>query len=511
MAGRENFRWKAVAGTALAALSFAVLIALVGILTDFHAPLNDFWGNWHLARKLDLHDPDTLYDGFFPVGYTALLRGLAGAGFPAQAAVGINVLLTWLLALAVLGWLRRRGLGGFACIIAAVAVFLFPKVFDYLYTPGADAGAMVFFTLGSYALLLALMAPLPHAWWYVPTGGLLGTAALWRYHALLGAVCLLVAATIVYRKRVAGIALALASCGAVYGCQIAVNLRSGHSPFQTYQAFNIYQHMHPVNWYHTASMSSLGTPWSVILAAPSAFLSSYLTTFVWLFPALSAPLVLCFIAKDHQLRRAALAWLCFCLLYSGLMAAGDSGRAVLLALPVSLSLLAVSVNALWVERFPTLSTTRPWLRPVAAALMALCLAACATSDIASVVSWGKISRHYRALEKVCLREGITDAGQVYSTDINLVFPGIPSFHPSYSGGWLDLPMYHAKGEAHGPSLASEGAFIRDCKARGIQMVHLTPSCKRAAAFLYRIYSSPDSAKSVRLVAEIGRSRLFRLE
>ena len=206
-----------------------------------------------------------------------------------------------------------------------------------------------------------------------------------------------------------------------------------------------------------------------------------------------------------------MAWLGFCLLYCGFMATADSGRAVLLALPISLSFLGVSGHALWVDEFPVLSATRPWLRPVGAIVVALFLGACATKDVASVVSWRRTSHHYHALEQVCLREGVTHAEQVYSTDFNLHFHSIRPFHPANSGGWLDLPMYHAKGEVRGPSLASEKAFIQDCRDRGIHIVHLTPGCKRAAAFLHRIYATPNAAKSMKLIAEIGPSRLFRLE
>ena len=509
--GLERSRLETVARNACTALPFAVVIALVGILTDFHTPLNDFWGNYDLAQRLDPRHLDSFYDGFFPVGYTALLRLLPRFGYPPLSALGINAVLTWLLAFSMLGVFRLRGLGLLPALIAVILVFLFPQVFDYLYTPGADAGAMVLFTVGTYVLLLALLAPTPRRWWYSLAGGLLGLAALWRYHALLAGVLLMATASLAYRKRIAGVMLALASCALVYGCQIAVNVLSGHSPFQTYQAFNIYQHMHPVSWYHTAEIPSLGTPLSIIISDPSAFLSSYFASFVRIFPALFAPLIFCFFSKDNPLRRPAALWLCFCLLYSGVMATADSGRAVLLGLPVSLSFLAVSGHAFWVERLRSVATPASWPRPAAYALLALLLGACATKDITTVVSWRAASQNYRALERALAREGITDAQQVYSTDLYLYFRGIPPFHPSYSGGWLDLPFYHARNDAHGVSLASENAFIQDCRLRGIRIVHLTPRCKQAAPFLYRIYTFARAAESMRFIAQVGRSRLFRLE
>jgi hypothetical protein len=513
MAGQilERSRLKAVTGNALAALPFGVVIALVGILTDLHTPLNDFWGNYTLAQGLDSGDLNTFYDGFYPVGYTVLLRVLLRFGYPPLPAVGINVVLTWLLVFSALGVMRLRGLGVLPSLLAVSLVFLFPQVFQCLYTPGADSGAMVFFTVGSFALLVALLAPSPRAWWYALAGGCLGMAALWRYHALPAGLFLLVTAALAYRKRIAGLILALASCAVVYGCQIAVNVLSGHSPLQTYQSFNIYLHVHHVNWYHTAAVPSVGNPLSVVLSDPSAFLSSYFATFVRIFPALSAPLILCFFSRDRPLRRAATLWLCFCFLYSGLMATADSGRAVLLGLPVSLCFLLVSGHALWLNRIRARVTFASWSPMVGTLVVVLLLGACATKDTATVLSWRKASRYYRAVEQVCVREGITDARQVYSTDLYHYFHGIPPYRPSYSGGWLDLPPYHSKNEAHGVSLASEQAFIQDCKVRGIRIVHLTPGCKRAAAFLYRIYSSRRGAEGLAFIAQVGRSRLFRVE
>ena len=144
-------------------------------------------------------------------------------------------------------------------------------------------------------------------------------------------------------------------------------------------------------------------------------------------------------------------------------------------------------------------------------MLAILVGACSTKDITTVASWRTVSQDYRAIEHALASERITDAQQVYSTDLYFYLRGIPPFRPSYSGGWLDLPSYHAKNDVHGVSLSSEKAFIQDCRLRGIRIVHLTPGCKRAAAFLYRIYNSPGGAEGMRFMAQVGRSRLFRLE
>ena len=131
---------KAAARDALAALAFAVVIALVGILTNLHTPLNDFWGNHTLSQRLDARDVSTFYDGFYPVGYTVLLRVLPHFAYPPLSALLLNVVLSWLLAFSILGVSRLRGLGILPGLTIASLVSLFPQIFNCLNTPGADSG-----------------------------------------------------------------------------------------------------------------------------------------------------------------------------------------------------------------------------------------------------------------------------------------------------------------------------------------------------------------------------------
>jgi hypothetical protein len=134
MAGpsQESSRWKAVAHNALTALPFAVMIALVGILTDLHTPLNDFWGNHYLAQRLDTRDLNTFYDGFYPVGYTVLLRVLPHFRISSLCQpCCINVVLSWLLAFSMLGVLQLRGLRNLARHSRSpVSCSLFPQIFQ---------------------------------------------------------------------------------------------------------------------------------------------------------------------------------------------------------------------------------------------------------------------------------------------------------------------------------------------------------------------------------------------
>jgi len=49
---------------------YALALVAAGRATGFHVGLNDFWGNYYLSSAADLSRPGTLYNGFFPFGYT---------------------------------------------------------------------------------------------------------------------------------------------------------------------------------------------------------------------------------------------------------------------------------------------------------------------------------------------------------------------------------------------------------------------------------------------------------
>ena len=83
-------QWKIAARVYLAGWA----LCLLGVLwsTGFYVDLNDFWGNLFAAEQLDPREPASLHNGFYPIGYLLLLRGLA-LGDPVVGASLVNVLL----------------------------------------------------------------------------------------------------------------------------------------------------------------------------------------------------------------------------------------------------------------------------------------------------------------------------------------------------------------------------------------------------------------------------------
>ena len=73
------------------ACAYSVALLALDVWFGFHIGMNDFWCHYYQAENLNFSDPQTLYDGFFPIGYPALLRFAPGddfieAGFAIAAA-----------------------------------------------------------------------------------------------------------------------------------------------------------------------------------------------------------------------------------------------------------------------------------------------------------------------------------------------------------------------------------------------------------------------------------------
>src|SRR5689334_1093169 len=112
-----------------------------------------------------------------------------------------------------------------------------PLIFVYANTVGPDLGTA---SLTTVAIWLLCRREQPFL-----AGLLLGAAALFRSHALLSGIALIVAYYCYYRRNwaiVAGFFL-------VFSAQPIVTLISGTVRFHQHNYFNIYKAIHPINWW----------------------------------------------------------------------------------------------------------------------------------------------------------------------------------------------------------------------------------------------------------------------
>jgi hypothetical protein len=234
---------------------FAFLITTVLFLASawyvqFHVPLNDFWGVLYYARNLSLAERASLYNGFYPIGYPLLLKLFPADGV-IQAAFVSNVLLAGLLLASTAGLISLRD--SFVAVAATgVGLLVHPLVVRYANTPGPDIGASAFVSCAVYFLWrdgFLGKDPPAHRMSGIVSGVFLGLASLWRSHAIVISVAIILSYVLVMGPRALWsrreIVLAFAF---VYSLQVITNILSGHGPFETAQKFNIYKTFNGIDW-----------------------------------------------------------------------------------------------------------------------------------------------------------------------------------------------------------------------------------------------------------------------
>ncbi len=286
-------RQPAIAHAALAVLIITVagISVWLGWRTQHYPFLNDFWPLFFQAGTLDLSNPASLRNGFFPPGY-GLFLVLAGGTRVLAHAYYANLLFAIGTLLVTFVWTARLATPGAAVTAVALTAF-FPITFSLTMTTGPDMGC-VFMLWSGFALLHAAVSAGEPRWrtrcgWAAAV--LFVVAILWRYHALVFAVAALAAVCVTSRGRI--VWRAAAGVGAALAILAGLSLLPGFSDqLARAQAFGAWEALHPVNWYRMPTDVPPSVA-AVIRAEPYAFLQAYWTfhqPYLWLLapPAIAA-------------------------------------------------------------------------------------------------------------------------------------------------------------------------------------------------------------------------------
>jgi hypothetical protein len=492
----------------LRSLSFSILLsiaaagflALVGVYIHHYASGNDLWDNHYLAMAMNFSDVKSLYDGFFPIGYSLILKALAGEHFPVYAAFYINVVLALCLFMTVAWYLRRTttnppaggaskfpegwnlggefGQLGFLFPLWLVLFLLYPRSFRYLITPGPDMAASALFTIGMVIQLARFKGaatgngPRHEALQCVLSGLMMGFAALVRYHAFPASFFLLFvlfAGMKKYRKMtvVSGIAVL-----AAYLPQVIVNILSGHGPLETYHALNLYNLVYGVNWYHMEDVIPLPPAKNIIFGAPLVFLKHYARWFVELAIFALPPLVYGILEKKEN-KKIGFCVAGFCGLYAVLFGISASPRAVLFLIPVSL--------LFFVKIFAT-----PGLSKRTKAIVMWVSLGCAClflyKDVLRVGLCKNNLETYKKIEAFLIGHGVKNAQETFTCDYDLYFTSLFPFRPLFNGGWGRIATYKYSEYYPELSVASRDRFYNDCIRQKVRYVILDGNAKKLAGF-----------------------------
>jgi hypothetical protein len=487
---------------------FALFALAFNACLDFQQTHNDFWDVYFIARQMTWADKVSWFNPQYPIGSCLFLKGIMGSGPPAVPAILANILF----AAFTLGFsqsLYRKFMPRGLAIFSAGALALFPEFFFYANAGGGDPAAVAFFAAGAGLLFYAFADPARSrsAWFHTSAGYLIGLAALFRYHALVGGGMLLLALFVVFPRHWKSLALAAAGTAAGYCPQWIVNFAAGRGPLETqFGPMNVYDLMYGLNWYRITELKLPGVA-ALISADPGRFLARYLPAF-WAFKqAYGPPVLAALLEKNRPRRNMFRALALWTLIYFAAFSATTSGRQILLPLPFSMLALGVSLHLLW-ARFSVLP---PRAR---AALAAACLAALPALSVWRDVSAARDrARHrdaYLAIESHLRENGCSRASQIFSTDFDMYFRALPPLIPYFNGGAPRLGTYRYNEEFPEFPVDGEEAFVSACRRRGVRYVVLNANGRRLSAFLGDVYDGSRTLDGMEPDMTEQGYRVFRI-
>jgi hypothetical protein len=507
---------------------FAFLITTVLFLASawyvqFHVPLNDFWGVLYYARNLSLAERASLYNGFYPIGYPLLLKLFPTDGV-IQAAFVSNVLLAGLLLASTAGLISLRD--SFVAVAATgVGLLVHPLVVRYANTPGPDIGASAFVSCAVYFLWrdgFLGKDPPAHRMSGIVSGVFLGLASLWRSHAIVISVAIILSYVLVMGPRALWsrreIVLAFAF---VYSLQVITNILSGHGPFETAQKFNIYKTFNGIDWGNIpgdldARIRSFSffrlmfeQPLQVIHIIGPAFLAIA----VYALPVVPGLIISKDLLTIRFLRFTGLS----IILYAFPVSLGASLRA-----PIAiLSLSFLSVGFLFVEMWGWIKSVFIKWRVVIVVLETVLVVAGALwilgpwldADFAYLLSARLENDTFMAVEERLVSQGMTSPRQVFTDDSSLFFPELPPYRPRYNGGWDSFALWGFRRENPELPLGSWVEFSEACSSQGITFLVLSDGSGNLAGFLGELYDGKFKPEGIKLTAKIiakgNRYKIFQ--
>ncbi len=497
------------------------LTLAAGYSMNFHAAGNDIWSPLYYGRHISLAQPESLYNGFYPIGYSFLI-GQFPYSFAIQLAYLLNALFVGLLTACITGLVSTtRSLT--SIVLAFIFSILLPLIFINANTVGPDIGAAAFTASAVYLLWIDALSGNKDSRSDLKSGltGLcLGLAVLWRNHAIVSSIVILViyllmtgAAPLRPKLTLAGVFMAVCSL------QVFANLYSGHGLFETAQNFNIYKLFHGVDWTNPPTPAdiagfSLG---SLLLANPSEFFQAtspwfiYLATFAW--PGLTCVVLSPWKSSPSRFGIFASATI---LIYSIPLSLGDSLRAPLTTIVLYIAPLGISFF-LFLAKIKEWTGNQKWIENVSAVGI---LTACAfiaygwfQSDWDLIKSNRAEHKIFLNVEQTLISKGMNSPTQVFSDRLDYYLPNQPPYLPRQIEGFFYYWVWGYSREYPRINNESWESFASDCRSQGIKFLVLSPNTGYRGDYFPPIYSGDvdPEENGLRFIAQRGNFRIYQFK
>jgi hypothetical protein len=500
-------------------LGMGLTLAL-GFYIQFHAVSNDFWNILYYGRHMTLAKPESLYNGFFPFGY-AFVIGQLPFTYVLPLSYFINALLAGLFtASATTLVASTRSIT--AMVVAFFVSLAVPDIFKNANTLSPDIGSVAFTAFAIFLLWrdrLGEEQEPPSDLRSVLIGISLGMAFLWRNHAIVSSIAILIGYFLFAQLRsYRSSALMIGSFLSVVSLQVIVNLVSGHGAFETAQAFNIHKFFYGINDTYPPTPDEIAkfSLVETVMSNPKWALDSYLVPFKYLI-SFGWPAAACFLLSPKgRISRYSLSSLVFVLLYAIPVSLGDSPRLAVNIMSVyvpSLALLLVVLTDLVEKKI----TSRKWM----AGLIGLLFI---TASIHLFYGWAlydvdfiQVNRAERkvltVVEQTLLTAGMKSPTEIFADRYDFYTPNKMPYRSRQIGNWSQDWVWGFKDEFPPLPNDSWSSFSAACKKQGIYFLVLSPNSASRGDIFPPIYNETANLQpfGLEFVAQRGVKRIYKFK
>jgi len=409
---------------------YAAILLLAAWISHFAVLNNDCFPLRWQADHLSIHNPESFYNGFFPVGYPLLLRLAGYTGNSILALLLIQIILSGFFVPVSFKFLRKY-LPVELSSLALIALVFSPQILRAVLSVTPD-----FFA--AFAILLACISFSKGR--FGLTGFFIGLGYLQRTHIVVFLIALGIAQlALANEKRFAGTMRIWLTAMPFILVQGFVQIWSGYGFFENEQAFNIWRTMHGMDWNNPPDLQGISSL-DLIRREPMLLLTCM---GIGILRSAADLLPLAFVMIHAKVcgRNSILPILtAAAFLYIVINTAGGSPRSLIITMPLTVLSWAYIANIVFVR-------TRLTFTPRLAAWV-VCLAipcAVAVVILSALRSKARVEE-YETVEHTLNVASPSDAKRIYMDDFDLYFPNLKYQTPFTSGGWavIGLPHYLAQ-------------------------------------------------------------------
>ena len=498
----------------------AGLTFVIGYHVRFHALSNDYWNILYYGRHMNLKEPASLYNGFYPFGY-AFIIGQFPFTYILPFSYFLNAVLAGLLTASISTlYLYTRSVP--VIIIAFFCSIASPFLFQAAITLSPDIGSASFTVFAVFLLWCDRIGNDDgklNDLQFLLAGAFLGLSFLWRTHALVSAIAIIVSYFLFSGIRyLRSHLLILGAFLFFFLLQVAVNLISGHGPLETGQAFNLYKFFYGVDWNNPPPPSEIEkfSLMSILFSDP-VWVWGMVKPFLYYYLSHLWAAALAFVLSPKgKYSRFALFLISFIFIYSIPFSFTDSERAPI----IMKSIFMISVVLVLVVFMDRTSAYSKWSKTIQWAAGLFFVLVGFQTFYGWVAYDEGITRASLSEQKVLVNiervlkvNGMKSPDEVFADRYDFYTPGTMPYRSQSIGTWTGDWFWGYKLDYPPLPNGSWEVFRSACEDQAIRFLVLSPNSGFRGDFLPEIYDGNIELDSLGLVfiGQRGNMKIFMLQ